>query len=263
MPATETRIDPRGVATLTLSRETVFNAFDEAMIGELRERFDTLGADPAVRVIVLAARGKAFSAGADLNWMRRASANTPEENVRDARVFAAMMAAIAECPKPTLAKVQGAAFGGGVGLAAACDIVVASRAAKFSVSEARFGILPSVIGPYLVHSIGARQATRLALSTSRIGADEALALGLVHRVADAEALDEAVEEVLGELLANGPNAQTEIKRLFARLDTLGLGEEAREFTAQTISRVRATDEAREGFAAFFEKRDPAWVRRAE
>ncbi|SDV46187.1 enoyl-CoA hydratase-related protein [Chitinasiproducens palmae] len=260
MSATQTAIDARGVATLTLSREKVFNAFDEEMIAELRERFETLGADPAVRVIVLAAAGKAFCAGADLNWMQRASKNGPAENLTDAREFAAMMATICDCPKPTIARVQGAAFGGGVGLAAACDIVVASTDAKIAVSEARFGIIPSVIGPYLVRAIGARQATRLALTASRISADEALVMGLVHRVVPAELLDDAVLRLIDELLVNGPNAQTEIKRLFAALDALPLGDEARELTAQTISRLRATDEAREGFAAFFEKRAPAWVR---
>jgi len=250
-----------GVAQITMARPEVFNAFDEAMIGELDAAYARLEADTAVRVIVLAGAGKHFSAGADLQWMQRASTATPEWNLVDARRFAAMLARIESCPKPTVARVQGAALGGGVGLACACDIAVAADNASFSVSEARFGILPAVIGPYVTNAVGKRQARRLALSTARIGAPEALAIGLVQQVVPAEALDAAVDAVVQDLLAGGPEAQREIKRLFAQLEVGPITAEVRELTAQTIARVRGTEEAREGFAAFLAKRPPDWMPR--
>ncbi|MBB2486705.1 enoyl-CoA hydratase/isomerase family protein [Mitsuaria sp. WAJ17] len=256
-------VDARGVARVTMTRPEVFNAFNEQMIGELDQAFERLTADPKVRVIVLAGAGKAFSAGADIQWMQRAAQASQEWNLQDARRFAAMLYRIQSCPKPTIARVQGVALGGGVGLTAACDIAVASLDARFAVSEARFGILPAVIGPYVVNAVGSRQARRLALTGSRIPASEALALGLVHEVAAPDALDEALERWLTELLANGPQAQAEIKQLLGQLAVGAVTEEVRELTAQTISRVRVGEEAREGFAAFMAKRPAAWVPQGE
>ncbi|MDH4052885.1 MAG: enoyl-CoA hydratase-related protein [Rubrivivax sp.] len=250
-----------GVAQVTMSRPDVFNAFDEAMIAELDAAFTALAADSAVRVIVLAGDGRHFSAGADLQWMQRASAASREWNLADARRFTGMLDHIARCPKPTVARVQGAALGGGVGLACACDIAVAADNASFSVSEARFGILPAAIGPYVVNAVGKRQAQRLALTTSRIGAAEALAIGLVQQLVPADGLDAAVDAVVADLLAGGPDAQREIKQLFAQLAVGPITDEVRELTAQTISRVRGTDEAREGFAAFLAKRPAKWIPR--
>jgi methylglutaconyl-CoA hydratase len=177
----------------------------------------------------------------------------------DARRFAAMLESIANCPKPTVARIQGAALGGGVGLACACDIAIATDSATFSVSEAKFGILPAVIGPYLVNAVGTRQAKWLALTTTRINASEALAMGLVQQVVAVDALDATVDATVTELLAGGPLAQGEIKQLYAQLATGPISGAVRELTAQTISRVRGTDEAREGFAAFLEKRSPNWI----
>ncbi len=254
---------PRGVVRLTLHRPEVLNAFDEALIARLDAVFGELGADPAVRVIVLAATGKAFCAGADIGWMRRAAANAQETNLEDARRFARMMDTLARCPQPVVARVQGSAFGGGVGLACAADIVIATRNARFTVSEARFGILPAVIGPYLINTVGLRQARRLALTTALIGAEEAQRIGLVSELCENEAaLDVAVAQCVESLLANGPQAQAEIKALFAQLGCGPVTAEVRELTAQTISRVRATEEAREGFAAFVEKRPAPWVQAA-
>ncbi|MDM4768011.1 enoyl-CoA hydratase-related protein [Pelomonas sp. SE-A7] len=252
-------VDARGVARLTMNRPERFNAFNETMIGELAQALGHLVADPKVRVIVLCGAGKAFSAGADIDWMKRAAAASHEDNLADARRFAGMLAAIAECPKPVLARVQGLALGGGVGLAAACDIAVAADDARFAVSEARFGILPAVIGPYVINAVGPRQARRLALTASRIGADTALQMGLIHEVAPLDELDAAVERWVHELLQNGPQAQGEIKRLFAQLEVGPVTAEVRELTAETIARVRMGDEAREGFAAFSEKRAAAWI----
>lgn len=249
------------VTRVRMNRPQVFNAFDEAMIGELDQAFATLEADDAVRVIVLEGAGKAFSAGADLQWMQRASAASLEWNEADARRFAAMLYRIHACAKPTIARVQGVALGGGVGLTAACDLAIAGDDAKFSVSEARFGILPSVIGPYLTNAVGKRQALRLALTTSRIGAAEALAIGLVHQVVPVAELDAAVDALVAELLNGGPQAQREIKALFARFDVGTITPEVRELTARTIARVRGTEEARQGFAAFLAKQPAPWIPR--
>jgi len=248
-----------GVAQITMSRPDVFNAFDAAMIGELDAAFDQLIADDSVRVILLAGAGKHFSAGADLKWMQRASEESREWNLADARRFAAMLGKIDACPKPTVARVQGAALGGGTGLVCACDIAIGADNASFAVSEARFGIIPSVIGPYLINAVGKREARRLALTLTRVRADEAQALGLLHRVTTLDDLDSAVDATLDEILVGGPNAQREIKALFAQLEVGPVTDEVRELTAQTISRVRGTDEAREGFAAFLGKRPANWI----
>ena len=248
-----------GIAQIMMSRPDVFNAFDAAMIGELDAAFEQLIADDSVRVILLAGDGKHFSAGADLKWMQRASKESREWNLADARRFAAMLGRIDSCPKPTLARIQGAALGGGVGLACACDIAIAADNASFAISEAKFGILPAVIGPYLTNAVGKRHARRLALTMTRIRADEALALGLVHQVSSLDELDAAVDACLQELLAGGPQAQREIKALFGQLEVGPVTVEVRELTAQTISRVRGSDEAREGFVAFLGKRPANWI----
>jgi len=261
MPWTSLDLQRRadGVAVLTMNRPAVFNAFDETLIAELDAAFMQLGSDDGVRAIVLAGAGKHFSAGADLQWMQRAAAASQDDNLADARRFSAMLARIAECPKPTIACVQGAALGGGVGLVAACDMAVAAEAASFSVSEARMGILPAVIGPHLVNAIGLREARRLALTAARIGADEALRIGLVQRVVPADGLDTAIDALVTDLLGCGPRAQAEIKQLYARLAPGPVTADVRELTAQTIARVRPTPEAREGFAAFLAKRKPNWT----
>lgn len=252
-----------GVAQVTMNRPAVFNAFDEAMIAELDQAFAELVRDPAVRVIVLAGAGKHFSAGADLQWMQRASAAPLDWNVADARKFADMLARIEACPKPTVARIQGAALGGGVGLTAACDIAIATDNASFAVSEAKFGILPAVIGPCVTNAVGKRQAKRLALTATRVGAAEALAMGLVQQVvafdAGCAALDAAVDATVADLLVCGPQAQVEIKNLFAQLAVGPITPEVRELTAQTIARVRGTPEAHDGFAAFLNKQPAPWA----
>lgn len=263
--------DARGVAHVQMNRPDVFNAFNETMIGELDAAFAALANDAAVRVIVLSGAGRAFSAGADIQWMKRASEATQAWNLDDARRFAGMLDRIARCPKPTVARVHGLALGGGVGLTLACDLAIASSSAKFAVSEARLGILPSVIGPYVINAVGPRQARRLALTASRIEAREALQLGLVQQVvgdgaspeADRAALDQVVAHTVDELLASGPQAQAEIKALFAQLTAGPVTDSVRELTAQTIARVRMSDEAREGFAAFLGKRPAGWMPSSE
>lgn len=251
-------IDQRGVARLTLARPETLNAFDETMIAELDAAFRAFSDDARVRVVVLAAEGRAFSAGADLRWMERASHNGRAENLADAQRFAAMMHALHSCRKPVIARVQGAAYGGGVGLCCACDIVLAAPNAKFVVSEAKFGILPAVIGPYLNNAVGKRHALRLALTAELIDATRAERIGLVHQVVEEAQLDAEIDALVALLLNNGPTALGEIKLLFSRFDIGEIDDATRALTADTIARVRSTDEAREGFAAFFAKRPPAW-----
>ncbi len=247
------------VAQITMARPEVFNAFDETMIRELDQAFTAAAADNAVRVIVLAGEGKHFSAGADLKWMRRASEADFDWNLQDARVFAEMLGRIDACPKPVVAQVQGAALGGGTGLVCVCDIAIATEQARFALSEAKFGIVPAIIGPYLINTIGKRQARRLALTTTPVYAAEALGMDLIHQQVAEEELDNAVDQVVSELLAGSPNAQREIKALFAQLEIGPVNAEVRELTAQTISRVRGTAEAKEGFAAFLDKRPASWM----
>ena len=249
----------QGVAQITMARPDVFNAFDEAMVAELEQVFARLADDDTVRVVVLAGEGRHFSAGADLDWMKRASEASVEWNLEDARKLAAMLRRIDTCPKPVVARIQGAALGGGTGLVCACDLAIAADNASFAVSEAKFGILPATIGPYLINAIGKRHARRLALGATRIRAAEALAIGLVHQVVASEQLDAAVDAALDELLACGPAAQHEIKQYFAAMEVGPITDEVIEHSAQTISRVRATDEAKEGFNAFFDKRKPDWI----
>jgi len=250
-----------GVAQVTMARPAVFNAFDETMIGELDAAFAQLEADVSVRVIVLAGDGKHFSAGADLQWMQRASTASLDWNLEDARRFANMLARIERCAKPVVGRVQGAALGGGVGLACACDVLIASEDATFAVSEAKFGILPAVIGPYVINALGKRQARRLALTTQRIRAAQALTMGLVSQVVRPEQIDAALDEAVSGLLAGGPNAQREIKQLFAQLHQGPITDDVVDLTARTIARVRGTEEAREGFAAFLDKRPAEWIPR--
>lgn len=248
-----------GVLQITMARPEVFNAFDETMIGELGEAFAHANSRADIRVIVLASEGKHFSAGADMKWMTRASQASIEWNLNDARRFTEVLYSIDVSNKPVIARIQGAALGGGMGLACVCDIVIASEQASFAVSEAKFGILPAVIGPYVINAIGKRHARKLALTTERISATQALSIDLVHEVVKSEELDMAVDRSASALLASSPNAIIEIKRLFAQLNVGPVTEKTRELTAQTISRVRGTAEAREGFDAFLNKRSASWI----
>lgn len=249
-----------GVARVVMSRPQVHNAFDESLIAALTNTFQELDADEGVRVIVLAGEGKSFSAGADLNWMQRQSAAPLEANLEDARKLAALFFAIAHSSKPTIARVHGAALGGGMGLASACDVCVASTSAVFATSEVKFGIIPSAISPYVIRAIGQRQATRYFQTAERISAQRAWELGLVHELCEPDALDAAVARVVDALLAGGPKAQTAAKELIRAVADRPITEDVIEDTARRIATLRATAEAREGLAAFLEKRPAAWVK---
>jgi methylglutaconyl-CoA hydratase len=247
------------VATVWMDRPDVFNAFNEKLIDELTRACQLLEQDVDVRVLVLGGRGPHFSAGADLNWMRRAAQASEPDNLEDARRFARMLRTLSSLSKPTIARVQGAALGGGTGLTAACDMAVASVDAVFSTSEVKFGIIPAVISPYVLRAIGPRQALRYFQSAEQISAERAMAIGLVHEVAPLELLDAAVAALVKPLLAGGPLAQKATKELIAAVQCQPLDDRTIEDTAQRIARQRRTDEAREGVSAFFDKRRPAWM----
>lgn len=248
-----------GVATVTLNRPDVHNAFDDALIARLTEVFRDLGQTADVRAVVLAAAGKSFSAGADLGWMKRMASYSDEDNLRDAMGLALLMETIDRCPKPTVALVQGAAFGGGVGLVAACDIAIASDKAVFCLSEVQLGLIPAVISPYVVAAMGARACRRFFLTAERFPAIEAKRLGLVHEVVAEDKLDEARDKIITVLLRGGPVAQAAAKDLIHVVAESQHGPELMRFTARRIADMRAGEEGREGLSAFFEKRKPTWV----
>lgn len=248
-----------GVATLWMNRPDVHNAFNEQLIAELTLACRELDADDSVRVMVLAGRGKSFSAGADLNWMRRAADASVEENLHDARKLAGMLRTLAEMQKPTIARVHGAALGGGMGLASACDICIAGEGAVFATSEVKFGIIPSAISPYVIRAIGARQAHRYFQTAERISAARAADLGLAHEAVPADQLDVTVQGVVTALLQGGPRSQAAAKDLIRAVADRPVSDEVVEDTARRIATLRATPEAKEGLAAFLDKRPAAWV----
>jgi methylglutaconyl-CoA hydratase len=247
------------VATVVLDRPEARNAFDDVLARAIREAFEALGADPAARVVVLRGAGGTFCAGGDLRWMRRAGALPKAENLEDAKGFVAAFAAVARCPKPVVARVEGVALGGGAGLVAASDVAVAAADAVLGFPEVRLGIVPAAISPYVIRKVGWSQARRLFLTGERFDADAALRMALVHRVVPAPGLDAAVEETVASLLAGGPEALGRVKRLLKGLDGLAPDGALMDLTAKTIADARASEEAREGFAAFLEKRKPTWA----
>ncbi len=239
-------------------RLEVHNAFNEHLISQLREAFEHFAGNDSVRVIVLGGEGKSFSVGADLNWMRRAANFSEDENLRDAAAAAALWRAVAECPKPVVVRVHGNAFGGGAGLVAASDIAIAAESATFGFTEVRLGLLPATVAPHVVEKIGPGSALPLFLTGERFDAQRALAIGLVHQVVPREQLDVAVGTVVDQLLAGGPNALRACKELVRRVASADPAK-IDEYTAALIASARASDEGREGVAAFLEKRKPDWV----
>ncbi|MGH8778435.1 enoyl-CoA hydratase/isomerase family protein [Paraburkholderia sp.] len=246
------------VATVTLNRPDVRNAFNETMIAELTDAFGTLGTRNDVRAIVLAANGKAFCAGADLNWMKKMAGFSDDENRADARRLASMLAAVYRCPKPVIARVSGDVYAGGMGLIAACDIVVAVDTACFCLSEAKLGLIPATIAPYVIRALGEQAARRYFTTAEVFDCATAHRLGLVAEAVDAAQLDATVQQLASALCANGPSAVRECKALVQDLAGRELDAALIEDTALRIARVRAGAEAREGVASFLEKRTPAW-----
>ena len=248
------------VGLVTLNRPERHNAFDDALIRDLTEALRSMEAEDGVRLVVLSGAGKSFSAGADLHWMKRMSGFSKEENQRDAMQLGALMSTLASLRKPTIARVHGAAYGGGVGLVACCDLAVASNAATFSLSEVKLGLIPAVISPYVVSAIGERAARRYFLTGERFDAAEAWRLGLVHDLASDDAdLDEKVGAIVDAMIACGPVAQREAKELIRAVCARPVTSELIQDTAERIARIRSSPEGREGVGAFLEKRRAAWL----
>jgi methylglutaconyl-CoA hydratase len=252
-------IDDDGVAWLVLTRPEVHNAFNDTLIAELTTVLAGLGTDERVRAVVLSARGRSFSAGADLNWMKRMAGYSEDENLKDARALAGLMRTLYELPKPTIALVQGPAYGGGVGLVACCDIAVAAETANFCLSEVTLGLIPAVIAPYVIAAMGERPARRYFLTAEKFTAREARRIGLIHETVPDEALQDTGRRIIRALLKGGPEAQVAAKSLALAVAARPIDDDLAEDTARRIARIRASDEAQEGIAAFLEKRKPKWI----
>jgi methylglutaconyl-CoA hydratase len=258
-PALTLDIDARGVATITLNRPQLHNAFDDVLIAQLIDALQEAADHPGIRVLLLAAKGKSFSAGADLGWMRRMADASRADNLQDAHKLSTLMETLDRFPTPTVAKVQGAAMGGGVGLVACCDIALAADSAVFSLSEVKLGLAPAVISPYVIAKIGAAQARRYFVTAERFSARQAQAIGLVHEVIEPSGLEAATEAMLSILLANGPQAMRAAKTLISSAAASQDAAALRATTAGVIADLRASEEGREGLRAFLEKSRPAWI----
>ncbi|MGB9429951.1 MAG: enoyl-CoA hydratase/isomerase family protein [Gammaproteobacteria bacterium] len=254
--------DPRGVATLTLNRPEKHNAFDDALIADLTQKLLRLNNDASTRIVILTGAGKSFSAGADLNWMRSMAKFSEAENLEDALKLAELMDVLNNLRKPTIARVNGAVYGGGVGLVACCDIAVAADTAKFALSEVKLGLVPSVISPYVIAAIGAHQARRHFLTADAISAQTARDIGLVHEVVPADKLDDAVAREVELLLKAGPLALSACKELIAAnaAASVSARRALKQKTAQLIAQLRVSKEGQEGLSAFLEKRKPEWFK---
>lgn len=248
------------VGILTLNKADRHNAFDDVLVDNIISGLIELEDNPQVRVVVLSSTGKNFCAGADLNWMKRAAGFTAEESLRDANKLALLMSTLDELSKPTIARVQGPAYGAGVGLIAACDIAVATYDALFALTEVKLGLLPSVISPYVLAAIGERYCRRYMLSAERFSAAEAYRIGLLHEIVPGEEqLDDAIGEIIDSLLKGGPHAQAECKTLIRVISGQPIDESTIEETVQRITRVRSSPEGVEGLSAFLDKRTANWI----
>ena len=247
------------VARITLNRPELRNAFDDVVIAELTQAFTEVGADSAVRAVVLAANGPAFCAGANLNWMRRMADYTREENIADAAKLAEMLRVIAQCPKPTIARVQGDVYAGGMGLVAACDMAVSVDSAGYCLSEVKIGLVPATISPYVLRAMGTRAAQRYFLTAARFSAGEAHRIGLVHEVVAADALDAKVDELLKALVGASPDAVRACKRLLDDVAGREIDAALIAGTVEGIADIRASAQGREGVQAFLQKRKPNWL----
>jgi methylglutaconyl-CoA hydratase len=249
----------QGIAYIWLNRPDVRNAMNAQMFTDLHHALDTVIADSAVRVIVLGGRGKAFCAGGDLSWMKTAKEMSIEQAKADSMPLAFLLRKIHDCPKPTVARVHGPAFAGGMGLVAACDVAVCSRDVKFSLSEVKLGLIPATISPYVVKAMGANQSRRYFITGEVLDAVEAHRIGFVHEQVPAEDLDACLNKILGHLIQGAPNALKETKQLLLDVTHTTIDDALSEDTAGRIARIRASDEAQEGIKAFFEKRAPSWI----
>ncbi|MDD9900988.1 MAG: enoyl-CoA hydratase/isomerase family protein [Alphaproteobacteria bacterium] len=249
------------ITTITLNRPDVHNAFNEDVIAALTTAFETAGNDKNVRAVVLRGNGKSFCAGGDLNWMRKSADYTREQNIEDAMQLGHLLRLIYTLPKVTIALVQGNAFGGGVGLTACCDIAIAEDTARFSLSEVRIGLIPSIIAPYVIASIGERQSRRYFMTAERFGADEAKRIGLVHETVAAGGLDATCDNITAEILQGAPGAQARGKKLLLGIAKAEISDDIVRKTVEEIADARASDEGKEGLSAFLDKKEPSWRKR--
>jgi len=245
------------IGRVTLNRPEVHNAFNDIMIRELTEVFNDLKTKNEVRVVVLTGEGKSFCAGADLNWMKKVKDFSYEDNLKESFELAEMLYIIYSCPKPTIARVNGTAIGGGTGLVAVCDIAITSAEAKFSFSEVKLGLIPACISPYVIKKCDEGRTRELFLTGERITADKAYSVGLVNRIVPAAELDSAVTELVNQLLSSGPEAIRRCKELVSKVPQMSY-EEMKRYTAEVIAQMRMSDEGQEGMLAFLEKRKPKW-----
>ena len=255
----KTSIDSRGVARVTLNRPEKHNAFDDTMIAELRAAFDSLAGNTTVRIVVVESLGKSFSAGADLGWMKRMAQYDYADNLQDARLLAGMLSALHTMPQPTIARVQGGAYGGAVGLVSCCDMAVAADTAAFALTEVKIGLIPATISPYVIRAIGERAARRYFATAERFSAADAKSLGLINDVVPADQLDTAIDNLLDGLLANGPEAVKAAKQLVADFAGRPINEALVEESCKRIASIRVSAEGQEGLDAFLNKRSPGWL----
>ena len=255
-----TQIDSRGVAQVTLNNPDKHNAFDDQMIIELTNAFNALAANANVRIMLLKSEGKSFSAGADLDWMKRMASYSYQQNLNDARALAAMLKALHQMSIPTIARVQGAAFGGAVGLISCCDIALASSNASFALSEVKIGLVPSTISPYVIAAIGERHAKRYFMTAERFDANTALQIDLVHEAVEKSLLDDKVEQLITAILSNGPEAVVAAKQLVFAVSGKAVDSSLIEHTCEVIAGIRVSAQGQEGLSAFLDKRKPNWLK---
>lgn len=255
-----TQIDSRGVAQVTLNNPDKHNAFDDQMIIELTNAFNALAANANVRIMLLKSEGKSFSAGADLEWMKRMASYSYQQNLNDARALAAMLKALHQMPIPTIARVQGAAFGGAIGLISCCDIALASSNASFALSEVKIGLVPSTISPYVIAAIGERHAKRYFMTAERFDTNTALQISLVHEAVEEQFLDDKVEQLITAILSNGPEAVVAAKQLVFAVSGKAIDSSLIEHTCEVIAGIRVSAQGQEGLSAFLDKRKPHWLK---
>ena len=255
-----TDIDDLGVAWVRLNNPDRHNAFDDQIIGQLTEAFAGVAVNPNVRVMVLGSEGKSFSAGADLGWMKRMASYSYKENLRDAGALALMLKTLNQMPQPTIARVQGAAFGGAVGLVSCCDMAVAATNASFSLSEVKIGLVPATISPYVIAAIGERWARRYFLTAERFDAQRAMQIGLVNEAVNAEQLDQQINSLIEALLVNGPEAVMAAKQLVFDVSGKPIDQNLIDHSCEVIAAIRVSEQGQEGLNAFLEKRKPHWTK---
>ena len=255
-----TQIDSRGIARVILNNPDKHNAFDDQMIIKLTEAFEAVATNSDVRIMLLQSEGKSFSAGADLGWMKRMARYSYQQNLGDAHALAAMLKALHQMPIPTIARVQGAAFGGALGLISCCDIAVASSKASFALSEVKIGLVPSTISPYVIAAIGERHAKRYFMTAERFDANTALQISLVHEAVEERFLDDKVEQLITMILSNGPEAVVAAKQLAFAISGKAIDSSLIEHTCEVIAGIRISAEGQEGLNAFLDKRKPHWLK---